>query len=325
MSQLILGLDVGSNSLGWGLLSTDEDGHLIEIIDAGVRIFPKAVEEKTPTPKNQKRRQKRLARRTLQRRARRKRCMLKLLVNHALLPNELLTDPQPEVILNSLGDPYLLRSKALDEDLQPHELGRVILHLVQRRGFLSNRKTRLGREMLDDPDVLAVLGEEDCADTDDAEESAFKSDINRLREDIRKSGCRTLGEYLARRKQGEAKRNRGHLNTNLRTDRQMYRDELAQIFTRQMIAHSVLTDELQLQIEQIIFHQRPIKLKEDRVGKCSLEPRKKRILVARLEYQRFRYLQDINNLRYLIPYSDEFQKLNTNDRGNLKQLFEGSS
>src|SRR5208282_825302 len=36
--------------------------------------------------------------------------------------------------------PYLLRAAALDETLSPHELGRVFLHLSQRRGFKSNRK-----------------------------------------------------------------------------------------------------------------------------------------------------------------------------------------
>ena len=37
-------------------------------------------------------------------------------------------------------DPYELRVKALDQILQPEELGRVIFHLGVRRGFKSNRK-----------------------------------------------------------------------------------------------------------------------------------------------------------------------------------------
>ena len=54
MGKTILGLDLGSNSLGWALLSAGPDGQPGGIIDTGVRIFPKAVEDKTPTPKNQK-------------------------------------------------------------------------------------------------------------------------------------------------------------------------------------------------------------------------------------------------------------------------------
>ena len=57
--------------------------------------------------------------------------------------------------MNELGDPYMLRARALDQPVTAYELGRIFLHLVQRRGFLSNRKTRLGRDMLDDPAVVA--------------------------------------------------------------------------------------------------------------------------------------------------------------------------
>ncbi|MDH5553010.1 MAG: hypothetical protein OEX82_06720, partial [Nitrosomonas sp.] len=62
MSKRVLGLDLGSNSLGWALLE-EIDGNTNQIIDLGSRIFTKAVEEKVPTPKNVKRRDMRLGRR----------------------------------------------------------------------------------------------------------------------------------------------------------------------------------------------------------------------------------------------------------------------
>lgn len=320
MSKIILGIDLGSNSIGWGLLKADGNMLPESVVDAGVRIFPKAVEEKTPTPKNQKRRTRRLMRRTIQRRARRKQKMLNLCLSLALLPRELLDEPRPEGILNGLGDPYQLRRKALDHPLSPHELGRVLLHLVQRRGFLSNKKTLLGRDMLDDPDVLSILGDEEPSGDDNAEESAFKADISALRRDINSAGCRTLGEYLAAKTQHENQRNRNE--QHLRTDRQMYRDELSLIFAEQCLHHDVLTSEIQDKIEHVIFHQRPIRYKKDRVGNCSLEPKNKRAAVARMEYQRFRYLQDINHLEYRDVYSDEFLRLSDQDRERLKSLFE---
>lgn len=320
MSKLILGLDLGSNSLGWALLNADDENRPISILDTGVRIFPKAVEEKTPTPKNQQRRNSRLARRTIQRRARRKQRLENYLIKLGLLPSELQQENR-EGILNGLGDPYQLRAKALDYQLTAHELGRVLLHLVQRRGFLSNKKTLLGREMLDDPDVIAVLQEEDGEETSiDSEESAFKADISKLRKTIHNSGFRTLGEYLASLPIHECKRNRD--GQHLRTDRQMYQEELTLIFKQQSKYHAVLNEEAQEQIEHIIFHQRPLKLKKDRVGKCSLEPRNKRAAIARLEYQRFRYLQDINNLRYLNHYTNQEEALNQIDREKLAKFFE---
>lgn len=324
MSKKILGLDLGSNSIGWALLE-EQNGKPNKLINLGSRIFIKAVEEKTPTPKNVKRRNARLTRRVLQRRARRKARMLNFLVQLSLLPQELKDNPAPEVILNTLGNPYQLRAKALDKPLTLFELGRVFLHLVQRRGFLSNRKTLLV-DMIDDPDVLDVLAEEDeKTDTSTErgkEESAFKEDISKLKSMIAEADFRTLGEYLASLDHHDCKRNRATEGGHLRTDRQMYRDELDLIWRQQSQHHTVLTDKAREEIEQIIFYQRPLKLKEDRIGKCSLEPDKYRAKIAWLECQRFRYLQDINNLQYFDPYQDKYVAITANDKQKLIKLFE---
>jgi len=322
MSKTIFGIDLGSNSLGWALLSANEHGQVDGIIDLGVRIFPKAVEDKTPTPKNQHRRTSRLARRTIQRRSRRKSRLLNYLVKLNLLPNELHGHLQPEGILNALGDPYELRARALDHDLKAHELGRVLLHFAQRRGFLSNKKTLLGRDMLDDPDVLTVLGDEDQDETDTSEETAFKADISLLRSEISAGGFRSLGEYLASKPVHECKRNRH--DEHIRTDRRMYMEEIALIFSRQSGCNPVLSEDVQSEIEEIIFFQRPVKLKKDRVGKCSLETSKKRSALARLEYQRFRYHQDINNLSYFCENSDQWININDTDKDKLRVLFEAT-
>lgn len=326
MHKTILGLDLGSNSIGWALLK-ETDGIPNEIIHLGSRIFTKAVEEKTPTPKNVKRRNARLTRRILQRRTRRKLRMLNYLISLNLLPQELAGNPVPEIILNELGNPYQLRAKALDDALTPFELGRVLLHLVQRRGFLSNRKTLLG-DMADDPDVLDVLaeleGEDDTSSERAKEETAFKADISQLKSTIADAGFRTLGEYLASFDHHDCKRNRKTDGGHLRTDRQMYRDELGLIWQQQIQHHCVLTDTVREQIEEIIFYQRPLKLNPDRIGKCSLEPTRKRAKMALLECQRFRYLQDINNLQYFDPYTEQSLSLNDEDKLKLKGLFEYS-
>ena len=332
MSKRILGLDLGSNSIGWALLKTTDAGKPTGLIDLGSRIFNKAVEDKTPTPKNQKRRNSRLARRVVQRRARRRRRMLNYLVSLNLLPASLKDHPKPESVLNTLGDPYSLRAQALDFPLSAHELGRVLLHLVQRRGFLSNRKTLLGQEMLDDPDVQVVLAEmeEDTAsgDTDrtdrEKEETAFKQDISQLRQTIEASGCRTLGEYLASLKPSQSKRNRQRDGGHLRTDRQMYQEELNAIWEEQKKHHPVLTNKVKERIAQIIFDQRPLKLRADRVGQCSLEPRCTRARIARLEYQKFRYLQDINNLQFFDSYTETWSSLSEENRSTLATLFEST-
>ena len=108
----------------------------------------------------------------------------------------------------------------------------------------------------------------------------------------------------------------------MRTDRQMYRDELELIWQQQKQHHPVLTDTVKEELETIIFYQRPLKLRADRIGKCSLEPTKTRARIARLESQRFRYLQDINNLQYFDPYSDNYVVVNEQDKQKLVRLFE---
>jgi len=324
MSKKILGLDIGSNSIGWALLESNENAPS-KIIDLGSRIFTKAVEDKTPTPKNVKRRDSRLARRVIQRRARRKSRMLNYLVKLKLLPQELAGHTQPEIILNELGDPYQLRKKSLDSPLKPHELGRIFLHLVQRRGFLSNRKTLLG-DMADDPDVLDVLesleGDEDNSTDRAKEETAFKKDISELRKYIEDTKSRTLGEYLAGLDQHTSKRNRTHDGGHLRTDRKMYFDELNKIWEVQESFHDQLTSEVKEQIDQIIFYQRPLKLRSDRIGKCSLEPTRKRARMGRLEFQKSRYLQDINNLTYFDPYQEKHTPLTSDQKEILISYFE---
>ncbi len=323
--QKILGLDLGSNSIGWAVLRASNKKP-DSIIAAGSRIFNKAVEKKPPTLKNVKRRNKRLGRRVLQRRARRKLKMMRYLIKLNLLPEDILNSQQPEVILNDLGDPYHLRAKGLDKKLKRYELGRVLLHLVQRRGFLSNRKTVLGN-MIDDPDVLEILaGKDDDASNLSAEqakeETTFKADISTLKETIQNANCRTLGEYLASLSHHESQRNRARDGGHLRTDRQMYREELRLIWETQQQYSPALDDQVKKQIEEIITTQRPLRLRADRVGKCSLEHKNNRARMARLEAQKFRYLQDINNLKFSCPQTGRERPLSLDDKARLVELFE---
>ena len=323
MSKKVLGLDLGSNSLGWALLE-ETDGSVNSIVNIGSRIFTKAVEDKVPTPKNVKRRDMRLGRRVIQRRSRRKQRMLNYLVSLELLPKELQGHTQPEITLNELGDPYQLRVKALDTQLTPHEFGRILLHFVARRGFLSTKKQAAG-DLVDDPDTIIFLNEIDNEPVDSKEEGAFKADIKEVHASINASGSRTLGEYLHKLGQGQCKRNRQHEGGHLRTERKMYQDELALIWKEQEQYFSHLPTDFMSRdqgVLQIIFYQRPLKLKKDRVGNCSLEPKNYRAAMARLETQQFRYLQDVNNLQYFERHTDQWLSISYEDKKTLINYFE---
>jgi CRISPR-associated endonuclease Csn1 len=143
------------------------------------------------------------------------------------------------------------------------------------------------------------------------EEGQFKADIAKVYQAIEVNHFRTLGEYLFNLEVGKVKRNRSHDGGHLRTDRAMYKDELHKIWETQQ-SYFDLPSEFISEIEKIIFYQRPLKLKKDRVGKCSLEPKHYRANTARLEVQKFRYLQDINNLEYFERHSEQWLKLSIN-------------
>ena len=90
MSELTLGLDLGTNSIGWALIEHDDIQQPRKLIACGSRIFQEAVEAKTGTPKNHARRAARAARKLVARRKQRRTKLLNLLVQHGLLPKEAL-------------------------------------------------------------------------------------------------------------------------------------------------------------------------------------------------------------------------------------------
>ncbi len=307
-----LGLDLGTNSVGWALVREDGDGASGAMEGCGVRVFEEAVDAKTGAPKNQARRGARLARRVLRRRARRRALLRKRLVEAGLLPAELAGESDLERSLNDLGDPYDLRKKALDETLEPHEIGRVLLHLCARRGFLSNRKTRWGA-LLGDPDAKDLIDEMEKAERErkadagksakakeeEKEQGKVIAELADLWNAMKAAGARTLGEYLAGLPEGERKRER-------HTDRQMHEEEFGKVWAAQAERHPMLTEELRKRLFGTIFHQRALKLRGGRIGTCSFEPLRPRAAKARLESQRFRLLQDVNHLDAAGIWQDDY-------------------
>ncbi len=331
MPGTILGLDVGTNSVGWALIEQDLTGQPVKLIGLGSRIFQEAVDEKTRTPKNKHRRDKRQLRQTLRKRRQRRETLKIFLQGKGLLPSDdgelrsLLTDDKK-------FNPYSLRNKGLDQELSLHELGRIFYHINQRRGFLSNRKAEL-LDILrsaDLPDILHLLEEEESKRTEEAvlkakaraekvrvkgqsrtpasedEESIFKAAIAHTREGIRSSGARTLGEFLFHQPKKRSV---------VRADRKMYEDEFNALWKTQARHHpQSLTTALQAEIHHIIFFQNPLRSQKFLVGPCSYEPRRKRAARALLEAQKARILQDVNGMEVVDTHTGESAPLTEDQR-----------
>lgn len=295
MAELTLGLDLGPNSIGWALLNEAAGA----IVATGVRVFPEGVDRDQKggeVSKNEARRIARGMRRQIARRARRKRRLREALVAAGLLPETALLprDDARRVAWETeqfkIADPYLLRRRALTERLEPHELGRALLHLAQRRGFKSNRKADRRKKK---------------------EDSAILAEISELADAV---GDRTLGEYLdSLRREDPHARLRGR-----HTRREMYLDEFERIWAAQRQFHpDLLTDERKDQIHREIFFQREMYWPASAVGHCELEPRLLRCPRADNRAQRFRLLQEVNNLRLLDTSTGEERALTAEERTKL--------
>lgn len=288
-----LGLDLGSNSIGWALV----DEARTSIVVAGVRVFPEGVDRDQQggeKSKSQTRRDARGARRQTARRARRKRKLRELLVAHGLLPSN--ADDFDRVFA---ANPYQLRRRALGEKIQPHEIGRILLHLNQRRGFLSNRKADRSRER---------------------ETKGMLAEISDLASAIERTGSRTLGEYLARTDADfeHAGSSDSDRIRRRHTRRDMYEHEFETIWAVQSgFQPGLLTDDLRQQVRRIIFFQRDMYWPRSVVGHCELEPGKRRCPRAHRAAQRFRILQEVNNLRLLDRSAEKDRRLNDEERARL--------
>jgi CRISPR-associated endonuclease Csn1 len=153
----ILGLDLGTNSIGWAIVENDSNNFLL--IDKGVRIFSEGVktEKGIESSKAAERTGYRSARKIKFRRKLRKFETLKVLSENNMCPlsvEEVIEwrksgfkkyPLNPEFIswLRTDDDkninPYYFRDKASKKKATLLELGRALYHIAQRRGFLSNR------------------------------------------------------------------------------------------------------------------------------------------------------------------------------------------
>ena len=164
----ILGLDLGTNSIGWALVKMEEE-ECKEISGAGARIIPAGNDEIIEFQKGQtkskaaERRQYRMSRRINHRYIQRRDNLVKVLLAIGIMPEDLFYKLHPRKcsqILERLAkedingstletnvpetdiEHYSLRLKALNQPVSSGAFGRILYHFNQRRGYQSTRKER---------------------------------------------------------------------------------------------------------------------------------------------------------------------------------------
>ena len=262
----VLGLDLGPNSIGWACI--DKENH--KIFGLGSRIFQEGVKnynQSKEVSKNESRRLARQSRRQYERKRQRKDKLKNLLRTLKMFPEH-----QSEEAGFYALDPYPLRKKGLDEKLSRLEFGRILYHLNQRRGFKSSLKS----------------GQPD--------DNKITESTNELQKRMDEANSRTLGEYLADKNPMD-ERLRGRY-----TLRAMYIKEFDKLWDQQNQFHPELSDAFKKIIkEETIFHQRPLKSVSHLIGKCTLEPKKRRCHKNSLDFQRYRILEQVNRLEFIDP------------------------
>ncbi len=296
----ILGLDLGTNSIGWALI----DDKLNKIIGIGSRIFPMGVENlgdgDNEMSKNASRTGARGVRRQFFRRRLRKKILLQELSNNNMCPidEKDFKDWKKTKLFptNKLANwfalnPYELRQKALNEKLSLEEIGRIFYHLIQRRGFLSN--SRKGGS--DDGTIFKGNAKEGKIGIDETLESIEG---------------KTLGSYLYEiyPKENQPFQDGLERIRNRYTTRKMYVDEFELIWEKQAQYHSVLNYDLKTifggrkqdnyKEDGILFHQRPLRSQKHLVGNCSFEITKTKCPISAIPVEMFRIYQWVNTVEY---------------------------
>ena len=269
MGKKVLGLDLGVGSIGWCLITLDKDEKPQSILGMGSRIVPLSADDATEftqgkaITKNKMRTVARTIRKGMDRYQLRREALKKVLREHGMLPDEAL-------IKLPLLELWELRARAATpgEQLSLTELGRVLLHINQKRGYKH-----------------AKADEAAEAETKKGKETGYVAQVKGRYQILKEKG-QTIGQHFA----GELRANqqtapRGVYYT-YRIKEQVYpREAYIEEYDRIMAAQRVfypelLTDALIGRIrDYIIFYQRPLKSCKQLVSFCEFEKKEKVIRV----------------------------------------------
>ena len=311
----ILGIDTGTNSLGWAIVEKQVDEY--NLLDKGVNIFQEGVkiEKGIESSKAAERTAHKAARVRNYRIKLRKIRLLRILSDAHLCPPLSKAElsawrlkkeyPKNELFMqwqatddDSEKTPYAYRHKCLHESLDFNSmtdryiLGRSFYHMIQRRGFLSNRKDQSG---------------------DDT--GKVKESICNLTQEMHGAGYEYLGDYFY------SLYNKGEKIRNHYTARnEHYLAEFKAICEKQKLDKN-LGPEIVRQIEKAIFDQRPLKSQKGQVGKCVFEKNKTKCPSSHPMYEEFRMLSFINNIKIQTPNDSALRPLSAEERELIMPLF----
>ena len=269
MSKHVLGLDLGVGSIGWCLIALDAQGDPAEILGMGSRVVP--LNNATDAADfsigkaftaNQERTARRTMRRGFARYQLRRYRLRRELAKVGMLPDAALIQ-LPLLELWELRE----RAATAGRRLTLPELGRVLCHINQKRGYRHVKS-----------DAAAIVGDEGEKKKDS--NSAYLAGI-RANDEKLQDEHKTVGQYFAEQlRQNQSESPTGGISYRIKDQifsRQRYIDEYDQIMAAQRVHYpDILTDEfIRMLRDEVIFMQRPLKSCKHLVSLCEFEKQEK--------------------------------------------------
>ena len=265
MSKHVLGLDLGVGSIGWCLIALDAQGDPAEILGMGSRVVP--LNNATDAADfsigkaftaNQERTARRTMRRGFARYQLRRYRLRRELAKVGMLPDAALIQ-LPLLELWELRE----RAATAGRRLTLPELGRVLCHINQKRGYRHVKS-----------DAAAIVGDEGEKKKDS--NSAYLAGI-RANDEKLQDEHKTVGQYFAEQlRQNQSESPTGGISYRIKDQifsRQRYIDEYDQIMAAQRVHYpDILTDAfIRMLRDEVIFMQRPLKSCKHLVSLCEFE------------------------------------------------------
>ena len=265
MSKHVLGLDLGVGSIGWCLIALNAQGDPAEILGMGSRVVP--LNNATDAADfsigkaftaNQERTARRTMRRGFARYQLRRYRLRRELAKVGMLPDAALIQ-LPLLELWELRE----RAATAGRRLTLPELGRVLCHINQKRGYRHVKS-----------DAAAIVGDEGEKKKDS--NSAYLAGI-RANDEKLQDEHKTVGQYFAEQlRQNQSESPTGGISYRIKDQifsRQRYINEYDQIMAAQRVHYpDILTDEfIRMLRDEVIFMQRPLKSCKHLVSLCEFE------------------------------------------------------
>lgn len=326
----ILGLDLGTNSIGIAIRDTDKGKNLKEQLDFITSLIFKSgvgIGQSGEFSYAAERTKKRSTRRLYQSRKYRIWETLAVLIENGYCP---LTKEDLEkwskydkekglkrqypidvekfeqwVRLDFNGDgvadytsPYQLRAELMQrqfdfsQEIERYKLGRALYHIAQRRGFKSSKGETIQEQESDDKKEIS-----DDLDITSALKKSEEKKSGVLVAYMKANNLPTVGcAYAQLEKEGV------RIKSNYQAVRSQYKEEINAIFSYQngLSLDSVFYKRIisEKKGEGCIFYKRPLRSQKGLVGTCTLEPSKPRCAISHPDFEKFRAWSFINNIQY---------------------------